>query len=134
MEAKETTKNDLTKLVHELTKNFQDCFNGECGRHTKEWLASTMHDDWMLVNRNVPNMMGNKQTFLTVWETFYGAYKDDKVKMTAHIKSIRKISPECFIVTYIETSEREDETTKRPMTTVFKKDEDNTYQSMYVHE
>ena len=94
-----------------------------------------LHNGWRLVNKNTPLIVNDKNTFLKVWPTFHGRFKDSEIEQITEIKSIDKLAEDTYLVVHYEITKKPNKTSQRPISTIIKRDkEDKRLLVYHVHE
>lgn len=125
----------IASTIDAYTKNLQDWFNADIKLEELESFSQMFHDDWKIVNKNVPGFVGDKRNFLTHWTTLYGKHKDDRIKYFFSNLEIIQLSDLFYLTTFVEHYEFSSKNNKWPMTIILKYDKATDIMTLfYTHE
>ncbi|OLS19685.1 MAG: hypothetical protein HeimC2_39910 [Candidatus Heimdallarchaeota archaeon LC_2] len=75
----------ITEFMSNLQEWFENWFNATTDKASLQEYEKRMHSNWRLINKETPKVINDKETFLMVWPSFYGRYKDQPIKQKCDI-------------------------------------------------
>jgi hypothetical protein len=125
----------ISSAIDAYTKHLQDWFNADITMEELETFSQMFHDDWKIVNRNVPGFIGGKQNFLNHWKTLYGKHKSDRITYFSSNLEIQLLSDVFYLATFVEQYELDSKNNKWPITMILKYDKTSDKMIIfYTHE
>jgi hypothetical protein len=126
---------EIVSTIDAYTKHLQDWFNADIKKEELESFAQIFHDDWKIVNRNVPGFVGDKRNFMNHWITLYGKHKDDRIEYSFSKLEINQLSDLFYLVTFVEHYEFSKKKNEWPITVILKYNKDADKMTFYhTHE